>query len=102
MIWPPLVSGRAFRLLEADHARVVEQCGELIGQLVRLARRANGMSETPAERKRERVEIPAKVWAEINAYESPQVRAMRKDTVLRTWRETQSWDEALAAIKEEG
>lgn len=100
MIWPPLVSGRAFRLLEAEHARVVAQNGELIGQLIRLARRANGMSEAPRE-KRERIEVPDNVIAEINAYDSPAIRAQRKAAVLRVYRETQSWGEALAAIKEE-
>lgn len=102
MIWPPLVSARAYREVVAERDRLREQNDALTDQLVRIARRREGMSEMTPERKQERrIEIPPDVQREIDAFESAAIRSQRKARVLAVYRQTGNWQEAKAVISEE-
>ena len=102
MIRWPWVSRRAYDLAIERAERAEARVKELTDQIVRMARRARGMSEiTPAGKERPASPVPSEIERHIQAYEDPLIRSEIRRAIIRRLEAGEAPGEILKALRTE-
>lgn len=98
MRWP-WVSRVAYDDMRDERDRLLALVERLTDQIVRIERRAHGMSELPAEPRKPRPKLPPQLVQAISAYESPHIRRMLEDRAMAMLAQDIPASEILAALR---